>query len=466
MRNKIYLLILLLLASYIKNFAQTDSTKSFSFTLSEAQNYAVENSFDIKNKQIDIEIAQKQIWQTTAIGLPQLKIKGSWQYIFEVPEMTMYSLSLSEETPFIPVFNVPNDPTSGVNYMLPNFEKRESKLKLGLQSNITFDITLSQILFSGEYIVGLQASRVWKQVSTQSLEKSQRDIKETIAQSYYLVLTMQKNIEFIDSSYQNIQKMVTEMEQMYKVGYIEETEVSQIKLTASNLENTLSSMKRLEQISERLIKFQLGIEFENEIVLTENLDEVISNLDMASLMLEEFEASNSIDYQILTTQEQLSVLSLRREQSKYLPTVVAFYNHNEQLDAPAFNFSTPDMIGVSLEWNLFTSGLRHTTVQQKKLELAKIENSKQQVEMALTLEYHEAQSKFVTAHESYLINKQTLEYATKIYNNTIQKYKTGTASSLDITLTQNQLLETQNKYFNAVIEFLNAKATLDKILGN
>jgi len=465
MKHKIYLVLVMFLI-FGKLNAQQDSSQTFSFSLAEAQTYALENSYDIKNKQIDIEISQKQIWQTTAIGLPQVKLKGSWQYTFKVPEMVMGGFGPDTSNFVVPVFNDPTNPMSGLNYLEYNFMGYSDTLELGLKSNISFDITVTQIIFSGEYIVGLQAAKVYSALSEISLEKSQKDLKETIAQSYYLVLAMKQNVEIIDSSYTNIKKIAAEMEQMYKTGYIEETDVIQMQLTALTIENSLNSLKRLEQVSERMLKFQLGISFNNKIVLTDDLSKIIEELDLEALVLKDFSLQNSTDYKLLLTQEQLANLSLKREQSKYLPTIVAFYNHNEKLNTPAFDFSSPDMFGVSLEWNLFTSGLRHTTIQQRKLEVAKIENSVQQVELALSLEYETALNTFITAQEAFINNKKNLEFADKIYKNTIIKYKAGMSSSLDITQTQNQYLTSQSNYFQSVVDLLNAKATLDKLLNN
>lgn len=463
MKNKLTLIILII-AFFGTLKAQTDSIQTFIFSLTEAQNYALENNYDIKNKQIDIEIAEKQVWQTTAIGLPQISFSGTWQYIFDVPVMEMGGMGLDSVQPFIPYFNIPNDPTSGINYMLPNYVAYTSELELGTKSNVTFDFMVTQLVFSGEYIVGLQASRVFKSLSVQSLEKSERDMKETIAQSYYLALVMQQSVDILDSSYTNIQKIADEMEQMYKTGYIEETDVAQIQLTASNIENSLKSMKRLHEVSERLLKFQLGLNYSDVLILSDDLIKILQETDLENIFLKEFSVQNSIDYKLMLTQEQISILSLKREQSKYLPSLAAYYRHQEQLDAPAFNFNPPDVIGASLEWTLFSSGMRHATIQQKKLELAQIQNTKEQVEMALELEYQEALNTFTTAWETYLSNSKNLELAQKIYNNTIIKYKSGMSSSLDITQTQNQFLETQSAYFQALVEMLNAKATLDKLL--
>ena len=53
----------------------------------------------------------------------------------------------------------------------------------------------------------------------------------------------------------------------------------------------------------------------------------------------------------------------------------------------------------------------------------------------------------------------------KIYNNYETKYKQGMASSLELTQSQIQYLNTEQTYFQAIFNLLDAKNKLDKALG-
>ena len=61
---------------------------------------------------------------------------------------------------------------------------------------------------------------------------------------------------------------------------------------------------------------------------------------------------------MISNQEKISSLMLKREQSKYFPTISGFYRHQEQTNAPAFNFAVKDVLGVSLNLPILTSGQR------------------------------------------------------------------------------------------------------------
>ena len=66
-----------------------------SLSLKDAQEYALKNNMTIKNARVDLEIAKKKIWETTAMGLPQLNAAAAYSHIFKVPEVSFPGTILS-----------------------------------------------------------------------------------------------------------------------------------------------------------------------------------------------------------------------------------------------------------------------------------------------------------------------------------------------------------------------------------
>ncbi|PLX01068.1 MAG: hypothetical protein C0594_14565, partial [Marinilabiliales bacterium] len=175
---------------------------------------------------------------------------------------------------------------------------------------------------------------------------------------------------------------------------------------------------------------------------------------------------NNLNIQLMETQVKISELSFKREKATVLPSLSAFYRHEEKLNAPDFNFSIPDMIGLSLNVPIFASGSRNSKIQQAKLELEKTRNSKELAVQGIILEYNEAVSGYRNALDNYYNQKENLGLSEKIYNNNLAKYKEGTVSSIDLTQAHNQFLTTQSNYFNAVMELFSAKNKIESILNN
>jgi len=168
---------------------------------------------------------------------------------------------------------------------------------------------------------------------------------------------------------------------------------------------------------------------------------------------------------IVSNQENLSLLSLKNEKSKYMPTVTSFYRHQEQTNKPQFNFAVKDLLGVSLNIPIVTSGMRSSRVSQAKYELEKSRLNKDNTEQGLILEYETAESDYKTAFSNYTINNESMQLSKKVYDRTLIKYQEGISSSFELTQNISIFLTAETKYYYSVLSLLNAKARLDRILG-
>jgi len=444
-------------------FAQEKKSGTNTMSLKQAQEYAILNSTSAKNSAIDLELAKKKIWETTAIGLPQLNAQANYQHLFKVPELslggsTFLTTDLPAGTPL-----TAGDILNESVYM--GFNPSEP-IPLGVKNNTTLDITLTQLVFSGEYLVGLQASKVFYQMADQSQQKTVNDLKESVANTYSLVLMLEQTHEKLAKSLGNLNVTLEEMQEMYKQGMIENTDVDQLEMTSLNLTNTVNSMNRQIVSAKNLLKFQIGMPFETEIDLTEDIEELAAFSNLESVASASFDIGRNIDFQILTTQEKLGNLNLKREQSGYLPSLAAVYRHTEKVNKPAFDFTPNDVFQLSLNIPIFSSGQRVVKVQQRRLELEKITNTKDNVAQGLKLEFETSKYDLATAFENYLNNKKNIDLTNRIYEKTLIKYKEGLSTSMDLTNAQNQYLTAQSNYYSAAYSLIKAKNKLDKLNNN
>jgi outer membrane protein TolC len=196
-------------------------------------------------------------------------------------------------------------------------------------------------------------------------------------------------------------------------------------------------------------------------------------LDAEKLLREPFHLENHIDYRMLDAQEKSYRLLLKREKTEYLPTITAFATHQQSAMRDSFNFfkKTDDqwfpstIIGINIAIPVFTSGMRPAKVAQARMELEKVTNSKKEVSRGLDLELTQARSEFADALEKAENTRKNVELAKKIYEKTRIKYGEGMSSSLELTQVHNQYLTTESNYTKAVVDMLNARTRMDKILS-
>jgi outer membrane protein TolC len=422
-----------------------DTSKVHYLSIGDAANYAVEHNYGNQNSEFEIEIARKRIWETTAIGLPQVEATGEYQNMVKLPT-TLMPGEFNQENPGQPF-----------------------PVQFGQQHNLSGTITATQLIFSGEYIVGLQAARIYLDLSKQSYSKSTKTIKETVTKSYYLALVAEESKKILEETNKNFESLLRDIEESHRLGFVEDIDVDQLRLTKRNNDNTIISINNQIEISRRLLKYQLGINYQDSIVLVDSLEGFVENLDVDDVLLKEFDINKNVDYKLIQTQEGLAMLDLKREKSTFLPQLSAFLTHSQSTYSNDFGDLGSDwypstIIGLQLKIPIFSSGMRRSRVQQKKLALKQTQNTKRELEQGLQLQVEQARTSFINAKNTFENQKMNMELSKKINDKTEIKYKKGMASSNDLMIAQNQYLGTLNSYYQALNQLLDARATLEYIL--
>jgi outer membrane protein TolC len=431
-------------------FAGEEEGKIFRLSLKDAREYAVKHSASTRNARLDVAMAKKKIWETTAAGLPQINAKMS------------YMDNLQIATTLIPAEFIDPDAEPGTFI----------GVKFGTQHNAVFEVSASQLIFSGSYFVALQASRIYLRLSKNQLTRSEIDVKEMVTRTYYLVLLAENNKKILESTLENVQQTLSETRELLNAGFVEDTDADQIRISATELENAVKSIERQIEVTYNLLKYQMGLDLHREIQLTMTLDDILNTIDGGRLLETPFNLADHIDYRILETREKSLRLLLKNEKTTYLPEISAFISHSEMAMRDSFNFFNKDgewfpstAVGLNINIPIFSFGMRAARVAQARLELRKAGNDKKQAADGLRLELQQARSEFANALEKNQKTRENVELAKKIHDKTLVKYGSGTASSLELTQTHNQYLTAQSNYTAAVVELLNAKVRLDRILN-
>jgi len=441
----------------ISAFGQNQVSKdTISISIPEAQEYAQEYNRLIQASQIDVELAKKKVKETTAIGLPQLNLDANYQHQFKVPEMSFGGFYDFESLP-------PNEFITGSQLVDSYVEL--PPVKLGVMDNTVINLTLSQLIFSGEYLVGLQALKVFTELSEQTLAVNELKTREAVANSYYVVLVLDENIAILKESSKALSKTLEDISKMYEQGYMEDTDVDQIRINLSTIETLINSLQGQRIIADKLFKLQIGMEIEQPLKYTDRIQDIITESNLIYLDPPEFDLEISPTYQLLLIAERLKEMNLKREKSLFLPTLSGFYQHQKRLNEPQFNFMPDDLLGVTLKFPIAQSGQRIYRVQQAEMELDKIRMNNEQASRGLVVEFETAMNTYQIAYQNYLTNKQSMDLSVKIYQKNNIKFTEGIITSIDLTQSQEQYLTAQRNYYTSVVNFLDAKVALDRILS-
>lgn len=453
--NKLFLTMLIPLWLFIPEVKSQqqpiDSTVRY-FSLEEARLFAKENNYDVINALKDIESARQKVKETTAIGLPQVSGSLAYTDFIDIP------------TQLIPAEFL--DPTN------PDLAGTFFPVKFGTKYNMTASATASMLLFSGEYIVGLQASRVFVDFSQKQYEKMTIQLDKSVAESYYLVLIAERNKTIIDSTLVSLTEIKEANDALYENGFIEDTDVDQVNLLISDLQATLINIDNNLAISRNFLKFTMGLKLENEIVLTDDLDGLLAKVDKEILYEAPFDYRKNIDYKILENQQELAYLDLKRYKSQYLPNLSTFFNFQENAYRQELNFlkSGEDwykttLWGIQMNIPIFESGARSAKVAQAKIQLDQLEVVDQKLRSGLEIQVSTVKNNFLNSWKVYQNKQQSLDLSLRIYNKTQQKLLEGVSSSIELQQNYNQYLNSERDYVMSILDLLNNKLELEELLA-
>lgn len=447
--KKLKVRILLLLSILFITNQVNAQVGTMSFTLQEAQEYAVKNGYQAKLAQKEVEKSERKVKETIATGLPQVSGAANYQQYLKVPVQLIPAAAFGgAEGEFMEVF-------------------------FGTKQQMGASVTANQLVFNGSYFVGLQAAKVYLELTKNEQAASDIQIRNMVTQAYGNVLVAEKNSEILRKNKENLDKILYETGELYANGFVEEQDKDQLELLLANTLNAFEQAVRQIEVNRNQLKFILGISLENSIELKDNLAVLTSISKSSDFVAKEFNLDNHIEYKSVLTQERASKLLLKQQKSNYLPSLSAFYTYQQSSFSNDFDFFGSDarwynsqLVGLNLSVPIFSSFNKHHKVQQAKIDFEKIQIAKEQVAQQLQIQAENAKSQYLfTFHQFEAMNKN-LVLAERIYDKVKAKYDEGINSSLELTQANNQLLETQGNYINASFQLINAKVNLDKALNN
>jgi len=419
------------------------------FNLTEAEEYGVNNSDKMKNALLDVEAAKKRVWETTAIGLPQVSAEGNFQHLIDIPT------SVVDANLFNP--------------MAPEGEVMEFQMGQKFNTSLTFNV--NQLLFDGSYIVGLKFAKFWNEMNANNAERTKTEIRAMVREAYYNVLVAQKNVELVDSILLSTEKLEKETKVLYENGFILKEDADQLTLAVNRVKISKHNAARQLEIAKNLLKLQMGYDLTKEINLTENMDDVLSAIMADSPVQKAFNPKDNNNYKMLEEQKTLDEFSVMNEKAKYYPSVGAFLTHSQNAFRNEFNFFADEpwypttIWGVGVQIPITSSGQRIMKVKQAEIKLEQDQNQLNEVERSLQFQQLQLKAQFETARENMELEKKNVELAKFVYEQGLKKKANGALSSLEVTQLQNQLLQAEGTYIGAVMDVFAVKIQLDKLFN-
>jgi outer membrane protein len=422
------------------------SNEVMHFSLEQAQAYALENNYDLKNSTMDVEIARRMVKQNTSIGLPQVNANIDYMNYLVIPTTLLPGEMIGQPGTYIPI-------------------------QFGTSYNATLKGTLTQLIYSGQYLVGLQTAKAFLETSKQKDVRNIVDVRDQVADDYIRLLVVDEGIKILDSTYVVVSKLVEEARKSYQAGLIEDIEVDQADLNKSNLEATITYTKSLRSLGYAHLKFLMGLKDNQELVQTDNLGLFLAQVNHDALVNQQFDYNSNIDYVLLKKADYLTLMQYKLSKTAYQPSLSAFLSGSTNAQRNTWNFFNSSevwyptvVVGATLQIPIWSSGSRKYSVDQARLKVEQTKVTDEKMRVGLELQVETARTDFSNAYAIYQNKVKGFQTALKIYEKTMQKYKQGMVGSTDLNQRYNQFLASNSDYMQSIYTLLSQKIKLSKLL--
>jgi outer membrane protein len=421
-----------------------DKSGDLILSLKEAEIYAIQHNKMVISSKLDVKLSNLALWEIISNGLPQISATGSF-----------------------------NDNLKLMTTLLPGdfFGKPGTKVPVtfGSQFNTSASGQATLLLFNAPFWVGVETTKLAQKITTDNLEKSEQDTKESVCTAYFLILVSEKSLQILDGNLANLNETLKSTKSMFSAGMAEQTDVDQMVSNVTMVENSRSSLQRTIELNYNLLRFQLGVSGDTKIHLSDNLESLTRDINIEALLSQEFDHTKNVNYRLTEGQEMMSSLSLKSQKASVLPSLAGFYTYGVNGMGDKISnqqWFKNSMVGMQLSVPIFASGQKYTSIKRALISLEKAKVTKDMVTDQLKLQEKQLRYNLVNANVQYHSQKDNVDVSKRVYKSMENKFRQGMASSLELTQANSLYLQAENNYVSSLMNLLQTKLALDKLLNN
>jgi len=416
-------------------------------SLKDCMDYALKHNYSIKNAQIDVLIQKAQNNQTLSAAYPHINGKAEFDDFLN-PTQQFFNYR---------AFGYPKDSFVHFSFSLPY--------------GSSAGLSASQLVFDGSVFIALKARNTVMELARQNGDVTEEGVRYNVYKAYNSLVIAYRQYDIIKSSLVYARSLQNDVEITRENGFAEKIDVERTNVQVNNLATDSIRIGNMLRVSEDVLKYQMGMNISNNIVL---IDTNIETRRLAAMELLNAEASYERipEYNLLATSLKLNEFNLKRYQLTALPSIALFgaagfnYGSNQigsMFDFPNYLFNST--VGIQLNVPIYNGSLRTNQVKEAKLNVEKSRNNIEN--MKLTIDFQTATSR--TSLQNAILEVQSQRRNMELSNDVLdlaqKKYKAGVGSNLEVTQAQTDQLRAQTNYFNALLDIINAEADLKKALG-
>lgn len=406
---------------------------------------AVERNINIKTGLLEQEKSVYKVSESYSAFLPKINATGSFTDYFKLP-----TTLLPGEIVGMPGTKIPAE--------------------MGTKFNTAIGASFSMILYNQTAITALQLSKKLSELSELSLDKACETLAFETAKLYYLAITTNEQRVIVEDNIARLKSLSDIVKLLVDNGVGKQVDYDRISVSLENLRTQLSTVEASYEQQINMLKYILDMPIDSAIELTDKPETaLVKALELSP------DFSEHIDMKLLEQQKEVNMLNVKTINSGYLPSLTLTAQMNAQglrdefknyfKDSDENKWYGSSFFGVTLSVPVFDGWEKRSKSRQAKIDFRKTEALIEDTHDKFVVDYRNALNNYHNNKTNVERQKQNIELATKVYDETALKYKEGMASMSDLLQDEMSLSSAQSSYLTALYNFKETELKLMSLNG-
>lgn len=420
-----YFILFFVFFLFLKGLSQ-DTIK---ISRADLEQKVLDQNLQIKLAKNETILAEAELFQTRAMFLPNVNAS----YTFSNTNNPLYAFGskLNQERIASEDFNP---------------EKLNAP---GSISNFATKIEVQQPIINMDAVYLKKAGQVKTEVLKIKAERTKEYIQFELKKAYMQLQLAYRMLETLDNAKATTLANKKVIDNYFKNGMIQKTEVLYIDVRVKEIENQIDYAKSNIRNASDYMYFLLDEPSENKVLKPSE------KLDYQNQMVENSATLNLNRKDLQAYQKSLEAydLMIKSSKAKFLPKLNAFGNF-EMYDNRFAQFGANGYLaGLQLSWNVF-DGLKSKSEQEKyKAELTKVQTEIAQYNKQSQLELNKANRQVQDAENKVNLTKLALEQSKEAYRIRKNRYEQGLEKSSDLLMSETTMSQKDLEYQQAIFEY-------------
>lgn len=438
----LYLLLLSFSAGAQSGKVAEDSAAALTLTLKKSIAYGLEHHPSVQIARNNTEKARQAGREALAGYLPQVNVTAGIDDNIKLQQTIIPAGTFGPGTP-------------------------EQRVAFGTQWNTTAMAQADQKIYDQSLITGLKANKPNNEIAAWNEVKNNQQIIYDISSAYFRILVARRQLDLLNSNKARFEKILNVTQLQEAQGVAKKVDIKQVQVNLNNVLAQISVTEKNLALAENLLKNSMGLPQDQSIVLQDTARWLH---EPALKETPVFQYENNVDYHLQKLQIRLYDINRKMIRQQAIPTLSVYGRYGANGFGQEFKNAFDPMldyssVGIRFSWSLFTGFRRDAQYRQATLDYQNAMLNLNLNQALQELQYQNADIAVNQAQITIRTNKQNMELAEEVYENTTLQYQHGLLSLSDLLNAELSYREAQSNYITSLLDYYLADLDLENANG-